>query len=198
MAPAPYERRTSGVAVRRAGLAAQPGHGDDGEAFDWDVEGDEDWVGQLFHVLPALGEAVAGAPARTVILEDGTPARSVASPAEVDRVAPAVRALFDADDRPMRVAQARALGADAIGSGRDVVVVAATGCGKSRAASSDAAHAAAALAPLPSPPRLANGPRTRTEATIASARRTHVRPHRAVRSDQARPDQIRPDQSKPG
>ena len=71
-----------------------------------------------------------------------------------------------------------------------------------RAASPDAAHAVAALAPRPSPPHLATGPRTRAEATIARARRYSIAcapaPRGTIRLGQARPGQIRSEQARLG
>ena len=85
-------------------------------------------------------------------LVDTSPARQPATDEELSLVPQQLRDVVSQapDQEPwrMRTMQARALGSRAIGSGRDVVVVAATGCGKSfiiyanAAADAVAAHAA--------------------------------------------------------
>ena len=89
-------------------------------------------------------------------LKDTSPARQAATDEELSLVAQQLRdAVADAHEQEagaapwrLRTMQARALGSRALGSGRDVVVVAATGSGKSlilyanAAADAVAAHAA--------------------------------------------------------
>lgn len=77
-----------------------------------------------------------------IVLDDDSPARQCASESELATVSAAVQELFvrhDTSAPKMRSVQARALGYKGIGSGRDVIITAATGTGKSKIQYSHAA-----------------------------------------------------------
>ena len=116
---------------------------------------DCDWL--IAALLPPAGaaddddDALLDLDFDQIVLEDASPARQRATECELATVPTAVRDLFSV---PMRSVQARALGYKGIGSGRDVIIVAATGTGKSMIQYSlAAADAIAALSQGETAPR---------------------------------------------